>query len=302
MQITPDILAIGGLGLVSILMLAMGLVRTGQQARIDRRLETLVPPLHASKVRIDQRFAVGNRLEKLLFMGRADREEVILKLRAAGYYATNAATVFAMLRLGAAVLAALAIFGVLASRDSLHGLCRIFPVAAFFVAIIMAKTVLNWRMSARQRQLRKELPFALDMLLLMLESGVGLDQCFRQLASVEANAMRKMRPVNVQLVDDIQNGMSYEAALERWADRLGIPGVHELASLFRQSLLYGTELGPALHIFVSEFADKRISHARESIGVKTTQITIVMILCMMPALFIVLMSPAVVSIAKAFHK
>lgn len=300
MPIQPQLLLIIGLGLLSIGMLTFGLLRAGQQARLDRRLAALVPPLAGHAGASGSPSAILGRFESLLFLGAADRDEVTAKLRAAGFYGNTAPTIFGLLRLAAAIVVALACLLLLVYRDKLAGPARIYPVIAFAVGFLGAKFVLGWRVSVLQRELRKELPFALDLLLLMLESGVGLDQCLRQMAQVETGALRRMRPINAQLVDDLQNGMSYEVALERWADRLAIPGVRELASLFRQSLLYGTELGPALHVFVAEFSDKRISAARESIGKKTTQMTIVMIVFLMPALFIILAGPAFVSVSNAF--
>jgi tight adherence protein C len=103
------------------------------------------------------------------------------------------------------------------------------------------------------------------------------------------------------LVDDLHKGMAYEAALDRWADRMNVNGARELASLFRQTILHGTELGPALKAFVAEFSEKRISKARDVVGKKTTQMTVVMIFFLMPALMIVIAGPAVVSVFGALN-
>lgn len=304
MRIEPDMMAIGGLGVLSIALLLVGLLRTTRQDRLSQRLQLLVPRNLGIDGGLDdagmQRRGVLGRLNGLLFAGAADRVEVVAKLRAAGYYDAATPSVFGLIRLCVALLAAGTCAVAVLQRGPFEGMTRAYPAIAFVAGFVGAKFVLGWRVSVRQHQLRRELPFALDLLLLMLESGVGLDQCFRQMAQVDGGALRRMRPVNMQLVDDLQNGMSYEVALDRWADRLAVSGVRELASLFRQSLLFGTELGPALHVFVAEFSDKRISAARESIGRKTTQMTIVMILFLLPALFVVLIGPAAVSLSQAF--
>jgi tight adherence protein C len=101
------------------------------------------------------------------------------------------------------------------------------------------------------------------------------------------------------MVDDLHNGVPYGLALDRWADRLQVPGVRELAALFKQALLNGSELGPTLRAFAHEFSDKRLSSARASIGRKTTQMTVVMILFMLPALMILLAGPAFVAVGGA---
>jgi tight adherence protein C len=118
-------------------------------------------------------------------------------------------------------------------------------------------------------------------------------------AQTDGGGMPLVRQTVQLLVEDLQRGMDYDMALDRWRERLGVNGGRELAALFKQTLLHGTELGAGLREFVREFADRRVSTARESIGRKTTQMTIVMIAFLMPALFIVLCSPAIVSLVRS---
>jgi tight adherence protein C len=245
MTIDPDLLVMAGLGAMSLGLLALGLSRNTQYSRLNRRLQILAPR------RAVARPAQGgiDGMERVVLFGQADRDEVQTLLRCAGFHGTGAAATFGLLRIGAALL--LAVLGAVITWRAGHwvGLGRLGPFACFLAALIGSKMVLSMLVASRLRQVRRELPFVLDLLLLMLESGVGLDQCFRQIAQLDSGGMRVIGKVNVQLVDDLQNGMSYEAALDRWADRVAVPGARELSSLFRQSLLYGTELGPALHIF-----------------------------------------------------
>src|SRR3546814_8418230 len=86
------------------------------------------------------------------------------------------------------------------------------------------------------------------------------------------------------LVDDLQHAIPYPAVLQRWAASLGMDGARELSGLFRQSMFQGTELGHALKEFAADFSDKRVARARESIGHKTTQLAVVMMVFMLPAL------------------
>jgi tight adherence protein C len=195
----------------------------------------------------------------------------------------------------------LAVAGILAQLDMLDGIARFYPIGAAAAAFIGAKIALRSRIAARVRRIGKELPFALDVMLLMLESGVSLDQCLRHLAQWDAHAVPTIQRVMAVLVDDLHKGMAYEAALDRWADRMNVSGARELASLFRQTILHGTELAPALKAFVAEFSEKRIAKARDVVGKKTTQMTVVMIFFLMPALMIVIAGPAVVAVFGALN-
>src|SRR3546814_7389733 len=121
------------------------------------------------------------------------------------------------------------------------------------------------------RRVNDELPFVLDLMTMMLESGVSLDQCFRTLAGPEGSAAPCVRQTMKLLVDDLQHAIPYPAALQRWAASLVVDGVRELSGLFRQSLFQGTELGPVLKEFGADFTAKRVARARESTGRKNTE-------------------------------
>jgi tight adherence protein C len=282
----------------SLLLLGLGLRGTVGEARLRRRL-----------TRLSDRSRSGSApgmigwlrpFERILIGGGKDREEILRYLRAAGYYDSRALVVFAALRFAAALLAVIGAGLAIWLIGRWSGIARFYPLAAGGVVYIAAKMVLRSLASVRLRRIGAELPFVLDVLLLMLESGISLDQCFRSLAQAEGSAAPLVRQSMRILVDDLQRGMGYDQALDRWAERLGVNGVREVASLFKQTLVYGTELAPALREFVREFSDRRVSTARESIGRKTTQMTVVMIVFLMPALFIVLTAPAVVSIITTF--
>jgi tight adherence protein C len=290
-----ETLAIAITACSSLVLLALGLRGTLGEVRLRRRLSSIGDPGMAGLSGADRL----RPLERILVGGAKDREEIGSYLRAAGYYDPSSILVFGGLRLGGALLAIVAVAAVLWFAGNWAGAARLYPFAAGGVVYIGAKFALRWRVSVRQRRVAAELPFVLDVLLLMLESGVSLDQCFRSVAKADGGGMPLVRQTVVLLVEDLQRGMAYDLALDRWRERLGVNGARELTALFKQTLLHGTELGSGLREFVREFADKRVSTARESIGRKTTQMTIIMIAFLMPALFIVLCSPAFVSLIRS---
>jgi len=281
----------------SLILLVLGVRGTLGEVRLKRRLSSIG----------DRQASVGpvtgiawlRPLERILIGGAKDREEIGELLRATGHYDSSSILVFAGLRLGGALLAAVVVAVALWLAGRWTDMAWLYAFGAAGVTYIGAKFVLRWRATIRQRRIAAELPFVLDVLLLMLESGVSLDQCFRSVAQTDGGGMPLVRRTVQLLVEDLQRGMAYDLALDRWRERLGVNGARELVALFKQSLLHGTELGAGLREFVREFADKRVSMARESIGRKTTQMTIVMIVFLMPALFIILCSPAIVSLVRS---
>ncbi|MDG2520730.1 type II secretion system F family protein [Caulobacter segnis] len=279
-----------GLWIVAVAAMAWGLRLMAQQVRVDERLHDL------DDAAVDragfQPPRVLQVLSPVLLTSKGDREEIEANLAAAGYPA-NGALVFGALRLGLTVVG-LAAGAFLAGPLKLEGSAAM--LAAFCGAgagFIGAKPILASRADARRRKILAELPFTLDVLLMMLESGVSLDLAFRSLAHGEGRAAPITREATVALVSDLQRGMAYNLALDRWAMRLGVTGAHELAEVFKQSLSQGTELARTLREFGEEFSERRLSSARESIGRKTTKMTVIMILCFIPSLLIMLAGPAI---------
>jgi tight adherence protein C len=297
MNIPLLVVALGGMA--SLVTVGTALRGVSRDNRLNLRIAVLMSTGQAVLAPDVEGSSRRRWLESILLCTGKDRAEVDVALRGADIVHPNAVVIFAAMRLAATVGGAIAVGVFLWYTGRWHGLARLYPAAAAAAIFIVAKMVLRSRVAARRRRVVKELPFTLDLMLLMLESGVSLDQCFRHIAQWDAQVVPAMQRAIAVLVDDIQKGMSYETALERWAERVDVKGAAELATLFRQTVLHGTELAPALRTFVREFAEKRLSTAREVIGKKTTQMTIVMIVFFMPALMIVIAGPAVVAVFGA---
>lgn len=257
------------------------------------------------RARIDGQAAIGTapqrgwrnlRAPRVLGAQGRDRAEIEKRLRAAGYFDPGALDVFVALRLGASLAVMLAS---MATCFAITGnpLRPIFPTFALTgLTYIGAKYALQMRAASRERVLTAEFPFLLDLMLMMLESGVSLDQCFRGIARDEQVAVPNHARLVAMLVEDLDRGQDYQVAFDRWAVRVGVQGSRELAALFRQSLFQGMELVPALREFIREFSQRRVARAREQIGKITVRMVVLMLIFFMPALFIVLAGPPVAAI------
>ena len=265
----------------------------GRMLMADRRLAARLAPLAPTR-------GGGGKaslpLPALLGAEGRERSDLERQLQLAGYQHARAVNIFLWLRLGATVAAALLILVV--SRILWGGwfarpLLIVIGAGLVFVGTRQALTLLA---SARARKITAEFPFLLDLMLMMLESGVSLDQCFRSIARDEQIAVPHHGQLIGLLVTDLDRGMRYEVALDRWAARVAVSGAKELAALFRQAMFQGIELAPALREFAREFTQRRVARAREAMGGITVRMVVLMILFFMPALFIVLGGPPVVAI------
>lgn len=236
------------------------------------------------------------RLPAMFSARGRDRTEIEEKLRSAGYFEAGAVEIFVGLRMAAAlVVAAASLLACWIIKG--NPFAYLFPTFALTgLTYIGAKYLLRMRANARELVLTIEFPFLLDLMLMMLESGVSLDQCFRGIARDERVAVPNHSKLIAMLVDDLDRGQDYQVAFDRWAVRVGVSGSRELSALFRQSLYQGMELVPALREFIREFSQRRVARAREQIGKITVRMVVVMLVFFMPAFFITIGGPPVAAI------
>ena len=151
----------------------------------------------------------------------------------------------------------------------------------------------------RRRLIRRELILGIEIFCIFLEGGQSLDQTFRSFYEICGKALPHLAHIQQILIADIDNGLSYEKAIAHWAENLAIDEARELSILFTDSLVHGTELVPHLRQFSADLVDQRIAGARASIGVKSSQLTVVMVLFFLPAILTFLTAPAFTAVASA---
>ena len=224
----------------------------------------------------------------------ASDESLRQALASAGYVLPSALPVFVALRLAATIGAFLLVL-----HSEGHETTGIFLAvfSAFFVSRLFV-ILLKLAADARQRAIRRELPPLVDVLLMVLNSGVSIDQCLRYVTGLLERAAPRTSLVFKRYVGDIDSGMPYEAAFERLGQRLGIDEGYDLANLIKQALLQGGEIMTSLEQFGAELTDKRVATAREQIGRKSVILTMVMLAFFMPVLMIALAGPAVSNITE----
>ena len=291
-------LALGAI--VSAALIARGVVQVVAEQRLDRRLDTLTggPATNGGS----GAGLTAGMLATVLNGGGEGRAEIERLLAAAGFITPNGALVFGLVRFCATVGVGFGLYGLMTWTRPPSAVNWAIPVAVASLIFLGARAFVKMSSARRLRKISAELPFTLDIFVMMVASGASLDQCFRAFASAEGRAAPIVQASIALLVEDIQRGMSYDHALARWSDRLGVTGARELSGVLRQSLNQGTELAATLREFAQEFSERRVFVARESIGRKTTQMTIAMLVLLMPALMIVLAGPAVSTLGTTIRK
>ncbi|MGB3810959.1 MAG: type II secretion system F family protein [Parvibaculum sp.] len=234
---------------------------------------------------------LGQRIER----DEGSSGEVRAILAKAGFFHPSALYMFLALRFGVAV----SIFGaVLVMRSEKVTLFNFFVAAVFAVLFYRyALIAIKYLGERRARRVQRELPPVLDIVLMVLDSGVSIDQCLQYVAQAARPAAPTVASILARHVADIDNGVPYDVGLDRLGQRLAVDEGVDFANLLKQAMFQGGELGPSLRRFSAELSDRRLARAREEGGRRATYLTVVMVFFFVPVLLVVLVGPAFVNVA-----
>ena len=226
--------------------------------------------------------------------GSAVHHDIRTHLVQAGYFSASAPYIFVALRIGFAICAGLT---VLFARPEIQ--LQLFswgPLAVAGAAILgyrLTSVFLKMRAEKRIKQIRTELPHVLDIVQMLLGTGVSIDQCLRYVSPMIAHTAPATVSALNKYVSDVDSGLPYDAALDRLGERLGADDARDFVGIIKQVLLHGGELTSTLHRFSEDLVQKYLSMCRENVGRKALYLTMVMLVFFMPVLLIVLAGPAV---------
>jgi tight adherence protein C len=148
----------------------------------------------------------------------------------------------------------------------------------------------------RKTQITRELPAALDLLVVCLEAGVGLTHSLKLVARECEQHGRVFGGELATSVAEIAAGISLEDSLHNLGERTGVDDIKSLAALVIQSNQMGTRLGPALRSSAELLVSRRRMRAEEHAQKSAIKMLIPLVLLILPAMMIVILGPAVIQI------
>lgn len=149
----------------------------------------------------------------------------------------------------------------------------------------------------RTEQLQRELPDAIDLLTISVESGLGFDAATAQVAR---NTTGPLSGEFARMLQEMQIGKSRGDALRGLAERTQVPEVRSFVSAMVQADAFGIPVGQVLRVQSSEIRVKRRQWAEEAAQKVPVKILIPLIFCILPCLFIVVLGPAAIEMINNF--
>ena len=223
------------------------------------------------------------------------------RLIAAGFTTPHAPRVYTLVRLvlviGLPVLM-LVYFWATSSSPSMTKLYFSLVVAAA-LGLYLPAIFVRARADRRQQEIVNGFPDALDLMLVCVEAGLGLEAAFARVGMEMTNSHPRLAEQFGAVVLELRAGRSHEDALRRMADRAGAEEIRAFTTLLIQSTKLGSPIAQTLRIYASEMRERRRMRAEEKAHRLPVLLSIPLVACMLPAMIGVLMLPAAIRVVRA---
>lgn len=222
------------------------------------------------------------------------------RLLAAGYAHPAAPRVFTLLRLILTLgLPALLIAGSYTLGNP-PGLLKLylFGAGTALLGLYLPNLWIAARADRRRQELLNGLPDALDLMLVCVEAGLGLEAAFDRVGREMVNSHPLVAQMLSTVVMELRAGRSREDAMRRMADRAGVDEVRSFATLIIQSGKLGSSVAQTLRIYAAEMREKRRLRAEERAHKLPVLISLPLVGCMLPVMIGVLMLPAAIRVIR----
>jgi tight adherence protein C len=219
----------------------------------------------------------------------------------AGYPQPNAITIYYGLRLGLAVLlpgllaAALPVI----SRDLTLTEIIMMGAALLAVGFYVPAVVVSLRVRDRAWAVKTGFPDALDLMLVCVEAGMGLDAAINRVADELVIAHPVLAEHLRACALELRAGGDRQDALRNLAERTGVEEVNAFSTLLIQSQELGTSIGETLRVYSDDMRYRRMMAAEEKAQRLPAKMILPMALFLLPAFVLVLMLPAAIRLTRS---
>jgi tight adherence protein C len=231
-------------------------------------------------------------LSKALPLSPADVSRTRAWLIQAGYREARHSTIFFGIRTLCAILGLVLVlfFGGLNSPMLLIGI----PAFGFF----LPRFALKRRIRARQQRIRLALPDALDLTVICVEAGLGLDQALQRVGDDLSHAHPDLSDEFRLLNLEMRAGKPRPEALRNLTERTGVDDVRSLVGTLIQTDRFGTSVAQALRVHSDTLRTERRQRAEEAAAKTTIKMVPPLVVFVLPSIIFVTLGPAVIQLIR----
>jgi tight adherence protein C len=227
-----------------------------------------------------------------------DTKDATLRSRlvAAGYTQGYAPRVYSLIRLATVIGFPVLALGFMWAGGGSPSLTKIYIVGmvSAVLGLYVPSLWIRAKADRRQRDIINGFPDALDLMLVCVEAGLGLEAAFSRVGMEMTRSHPLLAEQLGSVVLELRAGRSQEDALRRMADRAGADEIRAFATLLIQSHKLGSSIAQTLRVYASEMRERRRMRAEEKAHRLPVLLSVPLVTCMLPVMIGVLMLPAVI--------
>lgn len=169
-------------------------------------------------------------------------------------------------------------------------------VLAAIIGYYLPDFLLRLKSDHRKEKLQKALPDALDLMVVCVEAGMGMDAAINRVAKEIQRTHPELSEEFSLLNLELRAGKTRQEALRNLSMRIDLESINSLVTLLIQTDKFGTSVATALRVFSDGFRTQRFQKAEEIAAKMPVKLLIPLILFIFPSLFVVILGPAAIKI------
>jgi len=270
--------------------------------------EVSAPNAQAAAVMPDERPAaelaqrLAQPLNKLLPPSATEAKKLQKQLMHAGYRSAESPIIFRAIHVACMAGFPLLVAGVCALTARPLNKAVIFIIIAFVAGFFLPRYFLGRMIKKRQRLVRWGLADALDLMVVSVEAGLGLNAAMLKVSS----ELREVHPpvaTEFELANlEIRVGRERDEALRNLAERTGVDDLHSLVAMLIQTDKFGTSIAKGLRVFSDSLRTKRRQRAEQEAQKAAVKLLLPLACFLFPTLFIAILGPAALNLMDTLGK
>lgn len=168
-------------------------------------------------------------------------------------------------------------------------------LGGFMLGSMIPQFLLKNKATARKVEIRFKLPDTLDLMVVCVEAGLGLDSTIQRVADETEKMAPEISHEFKRLNKELNAGISRIEAFQNMGQRSGVDEMRSLCAMIVQADKMGTSVADTLRVYADDLRTKRRQRAEELASKASIKMTFPLVLFIFPPLFIILMGPIVIS-------
>ena len=174
----------------------------------------------------------------------------------------------------------------------------LFAVALALVGFSLPQIWLKLKISSRKEKITEGFPDALDLLLVCVEAGMGLDQAVSRVSIEMEDTCKPVSEEFKTFIMEMRVGLTRRDALKNLSARTDLDDVNSLVNLIIQTEKFGSSIGQALRVHSDTMRTKRHQRAEERAAKIPTKLIFPLLLFIFPSMFIVFLAPPLIQLFR----